>query len=499
MSEMKEMKQIAKGGAILFAGDAFRIVFSYLFLLLATHLLSAEKLGAYYWASALVMLLAQVALMGMGQSINYFVPRYEVNKGKAAAARVFAYIIGSVALRALVIGVLLFIFAPYVCGVLHKEKFVLLVRLFSLGLPLLAGWPIVFRYLLAKYDAKAAVLIGDIARGIVRLLTLLLIVFCGWRYFALVGSDLVTSLLILLAGLLYIFYRYGMKSDYALNGGERRAMVAYSLPFFVLGILNIEKPFMMLLGYYLNVRTIAVFSIALKVALIGNLFFAAIIAMFSPVTTALIAANNWEGLRSNYQAITRWIFITSLPIFCLSVMYPASILRIFGVKFMVGAEALVILSVGYLFNYATSATSTIINMSGKVWLNMGNLFGQLLVTMLLGFFLIPHYRLNGAAVAFSAGIIFINIIRLFQAGRIAGTSPYSWYLFKPLAAALVTAALAAVLFPIGHIFHFLPLVALVLGYLAVYILLVMLFGFNREDTALLREAYEKIRAKAWNI
>lgn len=492
---MKELRLIAKGGLYLLTGDISRRIISYFFLFFASNLLGPAILGAYYWAAAILALLIQLSLFGTVHGMNYFVPRYEAEHGQNSSLSVLNYVLRSALFRAVLVAIVLFTFAPQLACLLQQPKFGTLLRVFAISLPTAVGWVVFNRYFVARYDVKTSVLFGDIVKGLIRLAAMLLLVFFGIKHYAMIGSDIIMGSILIVLGFLLVSRKYGAQTSPDLTRSDRSRVMLYSFPFLVFTLLKSEQVLIMLIGFFGGVRDIAVFHVSLKIVLLVNFFLIAINTMFRPVTSGLIAEKRWEVLRSNYKAITRWILIGSLPIFCLIMMYPASFLNVFGPRFVNGAPALRVLAIGYFFSFVTSATSTIINMSGRTWLNLFNLFVQLLIACLSGVLLIPRFGIVGAALAFSAGLIYVNLVRLYQATKIVNALPYSMYLWKPIVANAAAGAAVAFIFPLGRLYEFWQLIPLLSVYASIYLALILIVRINQEDWLLLAAAMQKFKRK----
>jgi|GEM_PF-1861510 len=489
---MDQLKKVAKGGLLLLGGDGLNAFWAYLFLLLASRLLGPELLGAYYWATAIIMFFAYIALVGLPQAMSYFVPRYEA-KHAGSSRDLLSFSVLVVFFLSGLFAFLIFILSPQICGMFHRPGLAPLLRLFSLALPAMASMPLLLRYLVARFDVLPSVIIEDGIKGAVRILFLLAILAFGVKYYALAGADLAAYMILALLTLLYIAKRHGFGRGRLIDNAEKQRVIFYAMPFIAFYLLRLDSLFSMLLAYFLDLSDVAIFNVALRIALLGNYLYVALITMFAPVTSKLVSENKWPELRSNFRSVTRWLFIGSLPIFCLTIMYPAAWLGLFGPEFAAGGACLVILAVGLFSNYATSANSAIIAMSGRSWLNLSYLLMMALLSLSAGLVLVPRYGLVGGAWAFAAGIVFVNLVRLCKAWHIVGGGPYTWYLLKPIAATLFAGLLVGWLFPVGSRLTFGWLAVAALGYLTVYGALIILLGITREDKAMLREAYLKFR------
>ena len=489
---MKALKLVAKGGALSLLGDATNYTLSYVFLFLASHLLGASYLGAFYWALAITSLLGEFADCGTGQGLIYFGPRLESEKGQDKSFPLFRFVLGFTLTNALILGCLLFIFAGQVAAFFNKPELTWLIRLFAVSMPLRAFWPVAYKYFVARFKIVEGILYGDITRPILRVGLLLLFVLLGMKSFALVGTEIFVGAALTVIGLAIIFIIW-KKEFFAekLNLAEKKALLIYSIPFIPLNIARGERVIIIIIGFFMAVFQIGIFGVVLKIAALSQVILTGLNFVFRPMVSKLYAEKDLATLNSIYKSITRWIFILTLPLSYFFIFYPASILNLFGKNFPIGAAALVIVALGYLFEYGTSATQVIINMTGRSWLSLMNQIVCFAAIAIFGVVLIPRYGMIGAAISVSLGIVVTNILRLFQSYRIVGFTPYSFYLFKPILAASIAGLCLHFVFPIGQVLPLLRLIILAAGFFAVYGIIILLLGINSEDKDLLIAARKK--------
>ena len=135
-----------------------------------------------------------------------------------------------------------------------------------------------------------------------------------------------------------------------------------------------------------------------------------------------------DEVRRIYAAATGWVVRLSLPAFVALLVFPDELLRLFGPDFAAGAAVTVILALGQLVNAATGPCGTLLNMSGRVALNMADNLAALVLNVLLNLWLIPAYGIVGAAVAWAVSLAAVNVpgscrcASLVQACR----SPRAW-------------------------------------------------------------------------
>jgi O-antigen/teichoic acid export membrane protein len=155
----------------------------------------------------------------------------------------------------------------------------------------------------------------------------------------------------------------------------------------------------------------------------------------------------------------------------------------------------VILALGQLVNAATGPCGTVLNMSGRVGLNMADNIAALLLNVLLNLWLIPAYGIIGAAVAWAVSLAVVNVARVLQVRAVTGALPVTAGMLKGLLAglaALLAGLVVRLLVPgwPAQLAVGLPVVAA--GYLAA----VLALGLSREDTMVLRTLTRRGRAAA---
>lgn len=487
---MKELKLVAKGGAFSLFGDAVNYTLSYVFLFLASRLLGADLLGAFYWALSIVGLLGEFAEAGTGQGLIYYGPKYESEHGENASLSVFSYVLRFTIRNAVVLGVLLFVLAPWISAFFHKSELAWMLQLLAVTLPFSVFWPVLYKYCVARFKIIEGISYGDISRPVIRVLFLVIFSLAGLRSFALVGTEMTVGILLSCAGAFMIsrFWRnkFGNKD---LDAAQKRSILLYSIPFLPLSLARGDRIILIITGFFLPVGQIGVLGVALKIAAISQVILTGLNFVFKPMVSKLYAQKKMDTLSSVYKSVTRWIFMLTLPISFILIFYSSQVMSVFGDKFSTGAAVLSIVALGYLFEFGTSATQVIINMTGKSWLSLMNQLIYFAFVFLIGVLLIPKFGITGAALAIAAGIIVINLLRLYQSWRILGFGPYSAYLAKPVAAVLLTGLPLFFLVP-GSMTS--GLVFTLAGFMACYAVLMVIFKIDATDLQLLAAARGRI-------
>jgi O-antigen/teichoic acid export membrane protein len=190
-------------------------------------------------------------------------------------------------------------------------------------------------------------------------------------------------------------------------------------------------------------------------------------------------------VRQGYGAVTGWIVRLSLPAFAALLVFPGELLRLFGGAFAIGAAVTTVLAVGQLVNAATGPCGTVLNMSGRVSVNMWDNVAALVLNLLLNLWLIPAYGIVGAAVAWAVSLAAVNVARVVQVRSLIGALPVTAGLLKGLAAgaaAVVAGLLLRPVLPHGVAGLIAGLAAIVVVYLAT----VLALRLDDDDRMVLR-------------
>jgi O-antigen/teichoic acid export membrane protein len=484
---MKDVKLVAKGGFFSLSGDAFNTLLSYGVLLMAAHFLGAYYIGAFQWVISISSLLSEFADLGTGQGLIYFGPKIEVEKGEEQSLPLFWFVLRFVMGMSVVLGLVLFVAAPWITQSAGKPELTGLLQIMAATFPLSLFWPVVYKYCVARFQIVPGIIYGDFIRPISRVVFLGLLILVGARFTALALTEFLVGLTMLLTGIWLVKHLWGKHLVVGkLDRAQKLEVLHYSLPFLPLNMSRGERVLTIILGFFLPADAIGIFTVALKTAAVSQVILTGLNFVFRPMVTKLYAKKDFTALKQVYKAITRWIFLMTLPLTLFFIGYPNAILGIFGKTFTAGSSVLVIIAIGYLFEYGTSATQVIINMTGKSWLSLFNQICSFVIITVMAAFLVPLYGINGAAVAVALGIIVINLLRLYQSYLIVGFTPYSSYLIRPIAAAVFSILLLAIFFPFGTLLTFWELVFLVVSVLIVYFVLVAIFQIDYDDYQLLR-------------
>ena len=151
----------------------------------------------------------------------------------------------------------------------------------------------------------------------------------------------------------------------------------------------------------------------------------------------------------------------------------------------------IVLAAGQLVNAATGPCGTVLNMAGKVRLNMADNVAVLVLNVALNLWLIPAHGILGAAVAWSCSLATVNVLRVLQVRHAVGASPFGREVGKALLAGAASAGAAVLVRALAPAPLELPLG--VVAVVAVYAAGVLLLGVSADDRVALASVLHRGR------
>ncbi len=156
----------------------------------------------------------------------------------------------------------------------------------------------------------------------------------------------------------------------------------------------------------------------------GNFFMFSVSQAMAPQISKLFAIGDLPGARRLYHATAAWTMISVWPLFLICATRPETALGVFGDEFVAGADALRILGIGMLFASAFGPVDFVLLMRGRSARSLGNISLALAVNVILDLVLVPAYGINGAAIAWVAGVVVYRLLPTWQIFRDVQLVPF---------------------------------------------------------------------------
>lgn len=396
----------------VFLMQIYSLTFSMLFTFLIARWLGAAAYGAYSFGFSWANLLAVFGCLGLEQLALREVPAYLSKNNPGLLRGLFRFSNVRV-----IIASVLFILIIYAGSfLLHLPKDDVLKQGLWLALPvtpfiaminLRAAW-------LRSFQLQAKSQLPD---KVLRPSLLLLGGIIAYVFFRNETSYpqiiMLAIAAIIIAWMLNNWFlqkaMIAVKKDQTIEQNRSWMKMAFSLWLVNAFIYYLSQVQILILGNLKDAKETAVFTLSSRLTdLEGYLLFA-----FNVVMTPLIAKLYAENKKKELQQIFSrglWIgFLFSAPLIVVMITAPQFILGLFGKDFPEGREALIVLSIAQLVNYATGSAGYLLTMTGNQKTAITLLAIASVFSTALSFILINNFGKNGAALASAIVIILLNV------------------------------------------------------------------------------------------
>jgi O-antigen/teichoic acid export membrane protein len=481
----RPIRGIARGGSLNLLGAILGQAAVFGVLLLLARVLGIQQVGRYAQSYAVLSLLGLLALSGFRAGVTRFVAVHLADDDPAAVrgtVRLAVLVSGG---SAALLGGVLAPAAPWLAERLHDPALTTGLRLMALTLPAMTVCEAALAATRGWRSQRAFTLIGQIYEPVCRLALTAALLLAGagltGAFWAIVVAGWSAAALALVA-----LRRRLAALDPVAPVYRPRQLFSFSTVSWVSSIASTGLIWLdtLLLGFFAN-PDIGVYNVATRLVTVAVFVLAPLNAAFGPYLAHLYHTDRMDEVRRSYAAVTGWVVRLSLPAFAALLAFPDELLRLFGGAFVAGAAVTVILAVGQLVNAATGPCGTVLNMSGRVALNMADNLAALVLNVLLNLWLIPAYGIVGAAVAWAVALAVVNVARVVQVRRLIHALPVSSGLLKGLAAGAAALSAGVVVreaLPTG----FAALVTGLVVIVVVYVAVVAALRLSDEDRMVLR-------------
>jgi O-antigen/teichoic acid export membrane protein len=203
------------------------------------------------------------------------------------------------------------------------------------------------------------------------------------------------------------------------------------------------------LAAYRSSAEVGVYGATVRTGQSLLLFLTSLSLVFSPFVADLHYRGEKAKLDALYKNVTRWGLATTLPILLALAILPGTIMRVYGPRFVAGADALEILIIGLIVPVIVGTVGFILIMVGRTGWDLLVYVASFAVAVGIAVWLAPTYGMKGAAIAEAVTLTLSAFARLLLVKRFVDIWPFDrWYLrlIPPaLAGAVVMGAVHSVL------------------------------------------------------
>lgn len=235
--------------------------------------------------------------------------------------------------------------------------------------------------------------------------------------------------------------------------------------------------------------SVAYYSADLSLARLLQVGVGSLAYIILPVTARFVRKGDTASLRTTYTTATKWMVLTSLPLFLLFLFYPDhSLAFVYGAQYTGTTLALQIVILGAFLSTVVGPATAAQVAFGQTRLLVYNTIAAAAVNVVLSVWLIPAYGITGAAVSWASATALYPMLSMAELAYLTDVHPFERHYLLPVLVTGVPVALLLGLLPIAPPLWTLPGIALAIA--GLYVLAVLATRSLDEGDLLLLDAIE---------
>ncbi len=488
----------ANNAAIAGAGDIFYAVMRFVINVVMTNLVSVSVYGIYTAAYTFVTIVGTIALLGLNSTMVRFLPTYRAKGEHGLAAGLIRFVVWMTLISGLLCGALFYLSANALAHlVYHQDAYVIPMREVALLVPLIALQLVLASSLQALKAIKWKVYVDRLIQPGLMLVLTVIFYQLGLRLEALILATICGYLASVITGQLLLRKASKPIIREIVPRFERKIWLRFALPLSLTSIIQnvLNSTDVLFLAAFATATQIGLYAVADRASLIVVMPSLALNVIFTPLIAEHYARGEHEQLASLAKLTTKWSFALSWPVFLCFCIFHEAILSIFSSGYTAAGIALMILSFGNLVDAGTGLTGSLLMMTGQASLLLVDSVVAIGVNVGLAFWLVPRFNVNGAAVAAALTVVILNVIALIEVYWTLKIVTFRWDMLKPVVAGGVASMVGLVLLRFIHVGYgyraIFGALALVIPFMLVYVLVLALLRFSKEDMMV----FDAVRAK----
>ena len=443
-----------RSSTVLLGGQAFAVAVNLVTQILLVRYLSKTSFGTFAYALSIVALAETVASFGLRRGISRFVPVYEEQRRleRAAGALVFAF--GAVLGLGLAVALVVIGFRSAITGDVASGREAALVLTILVFLAPIHALEALLDATFAVYVRARAIFVRRfVYTPVVRLVVVCLLVAGGSGISFLAAGYVAAGavgLVVYAALLLRVLREHGLLARIRSRRLDLpvRELLRFTVPLLSNDIAGamMASAGAIILGLLTGANEVADLRAVLPISLTLTYVLTSFGTLFVPLASRLYARNQDEEVNRLYWQTAAWTAVFSFPVFATAFAFGGQLVTLlFGDRYAASGAILAALTVGHFVTAATGPNGQLLSVYGEVrYIVWTNVFA-VVVNLAIVFVLIAAWGALGAAIAASATLVVLNLVRQLGLARRtpvrAIDARYAWIY---VALACATAALVAI-------------------------------------------------------
>lgn len=432
------LRTLFKGGSIVFGGLVLELGISFLAKVVSARWLDRVSFGSVEIGLTIMGVGSTILLLGLNTGLARNLPRADSDRHKREQffSALYVSLLASGVIAAMIVAGGSWI----AVSIFDDPSLTPILQIFGIGIPLATFTKLVMGGIQGLKLPIPKVTTENILLPLSRFVGIVAFVAAGYGALGISGAYVLSFTITGVVGAYYLFREVGIDPP-ALPTARRtsKELLTFSAPLMIMGTMSmvLSDIDIFLLGSMRGADEVGVYGVVYPLSKLLTLTISAFGFLFMPLLSEIHAQGETDEMLGLYQSVTKWIALTTVPLFLLLVFFPEwSIVHTFGGKYNDGELALVLLSVGF-FSHAIAGPNW--NMLTSIGRTRTIMYDNIFIAALnvtLNLILIPYYGFVGAAAATTVSYISLNMmysVQLYHQNRV---HPLSKPLVYPLCASI---------------------------------------------------------------
>ncbi|MAD50860.1 MAG: hypothetical protein CMC95_06145 [Flavobacteriales bacterium] len=408
--------ELIKGASSTFLLKVVGLLVGYGLAIFITNKFGAFVFGQYVTALLIVEILSIISRLGIDTVLVRFISRY-VHKGASSLInQLFFKSIALVTLSAVVFTLLLLFFSDYIANFMNLDEEYLLIVSFSF-IPLVL-YHMNTQAIRGLKQMMSFSFLNNVAITLFTfILMVVLVAFSSSEKLPIYAYVMSVFVMTISSYFLWFFHRAKIVDSKQNNSESElstKALFKVSIPL-LLGqsmMLIMGKVDLFMLANMTSSDKVGIYNIALKLSMLAYMGLMAVNSIAAPKFSEIHSSGDIDALKKIVQQSTKTIFWVTFPVILLFLIFPDTILGVFGDEFKLAAMALIILSISKMFSAISGSVGTFLQMVGKQNVFQNILIFTAIINIVLNYTLIPMYGIDGAAFASAISGVIWNVLMI---------------------------------------------------------------------------------------
>ena len=491
MKKEKSMKLLLKGMVFFFIGTIFTKIFAYVYRAIIARGFSVEEYGVFSLALTVFGIATVIATLGISQGVERFLGYFTAEPQKIKGIIKSAFKIALPASIAMAI-LIIVLSKTIAIHLFHEQALTPLLIVIAVGLPFFIITDINTAIFRGVKNVKYQMYIKDILENVLKITITGAAIFLGAQIIGAIYAYVIALIIASVAGYRLVKKKIIPKVEKIPKMDKE--LFSFSWPIMFTGLFYTATKWTdtFMLGILDTKTSVGLYNAALPIAGLLTIVYAAFGSLIIPVLAEMHKNKEYNMLKEVFLRLNKWIFIITLPLFVITLLFPEQLLTLlFGFKYIQAASALRWLALGFFFGVMAGHVGALMNILGKtkprmlIWISGG------VLGIILNYFFIKAFSLEGAALATAITFFYLNIASMIYIKKEVHFTTFTKKYFKPAIAMIIPILTVLGIQAMTGRFNLWGFIIASIGLTILYAFLTIIFkSLDKEDTQLV-ELVEK--------